>query len=395
MPAVSDRSSCLPSSPIRKLSAYANNAKKKGIKVYHLNIGQPDIDTLPSLIQEIKKTDIKILDYSPSEGIEEFRHKLSEYYSYYNLDIPASNIITTIGASEALFIAFSVCLNEGEEIIIPEPSYANYYSYAFLNKCVVKPINTFIDNNFALPSFSEFEKIITKQTKAILISNPNNPTGYVYKPEEMEYLKQLALKYNLFIISDEAYREFCYDDATSISIMSIDDIDDHAILIDSMSKRYSACGARLGMLITKNKKVYDNALKYAQMRLSPPTLEQIAASKAISKDNFEYLKSVNKLYTSRRNLIVELLQEIPGVICHKPQGAFYVTVELPIDDSDKFCKWLLEHFSYNKSTVMLAPGSGFYLDPIKGKKQVRIAYVLKEDDIINAITCLKEALKVY
>lgn len=395
MPKVSKRSVSMLSSPIRKLSIYANEAKKKGIKIYHLNIGQPDIQTLPALTQALKKIDIKILDYSPSEGLQSFRDSLAKYYSYCNLNIQASDILTTIGASEALLIALNVCLNEGDEVIIPEPSYANYYSYAFLNNCKVKPIHTYIENNFALPAISEFENIIGTNTKAILLSNPSNPTGYVYTQSELESLKQLALKHDLFIIVDEAYREFSYDSNSSISIMSISGLEDNAILIDSMSKRYSACGARLGMLITKNKDILANALKYAQMRLSPPTLEQMAAAIAIDKNNFEYLKEVNKIYTSRRNLIVELLQAIPGVICHKPKGAFYVTVELPIDNADNFCKWLLQSFSYNSETVMLAPGSGFYLDPKRGEKQVRIAYVLKEEDIEKAIKCLKEALKVY
>lgn len=384
----------MPASPIRKLVPYAEAAKKKGIKIYHLNIGQPDLPTPPVFFEGIKKANITILEYTHSAGIESYRKKLAEYYKRYNIDVDYSDIIITVGGSEAIEIAMMSCFNPGDEIIIPEPFYANYIGFSRAADVVIKPIKSVIDNGFALPPVSEFEKLITPKTKGIMICNPSNPTGYLYTKDELEALKNLAVKYNLFLLSDEVYREFCYDGKPYYSVMHLKGADEHIIMLDSISKRYSACGARIGALVSKNKILMAAALKFAQARLSPPTFGQIGAEAALSLGK-EYFDAVVNEYTERRNFIVNELNKIPGVKCPMPGGAFYCIAELPIDDADKFCQWLLEKFNYNNQTVMLAPASGFYSSPNEGKKQVRIAYVLKKDDLAKAVECLKIALEEY
>ena len=385
----------MPSSPIRKLVPFADQAKKEGKKIYHLNIGQPDIETPEVMLNAIKNIDFKVWSYTHSEGIPSYREKLAGYYNKagYN-GITASNIIVTTGGSEAITIAVNACLNAGDEIIIPEPFYANYNGFACMADVTVKPIVSSIDNGFALPPIAEFEKIITPKTKAIMICNPNNPTGYLYSRAELEELKKLALKHDLFIFSDEAYREFCYDGKEFVSPMHLDGLDEHVIVLDTVSKRYSACGARLGALVTKNKEVLNSALRFAQARLCPPAIAQIAAEAAIDTPD-SYFEAVSKEYTERRDIVVAALNKIDGVFCPNPGGAFYAVVRLPIDDSDKFCQWMLESFSYEGQTVMMAPATGFYSTPGAGKDEVRIAYVLKKDDLVNAMKCLEEALKVY
>ena len=385
----------MPSSPIRKLVPFADQAKKEGKKIYHLNIGQPDIETPEVMLNAIKNIDFKVWSYTHSEGIPSYREKLAGYYNKaeYN-GITASNIIVTTGGSEAITIAVNACLNAGDEIIIPEPFYANYNGFACMADVTVKPIVSSIDNGFALPPIAEFEKIITPKTKAIMICNPNNPTGYLYSRAELEELKKLALKHDLFIFSDEAYREFCYDGKEFVSPMHLDGLEENVIVLDTVSKRYSACGARLGALVTKNKEVLNSALRFAQARLCPPAIAQIAAEAAIDTPD-SYFEAVSKEYTERRDIVVAALNKIDGVFCPNPGGAFYAVVRLPIDDSDKFCQWMLESFSYEGQTVMMAPATGFYSTPGAGKDEVRIAYVLKKDDLVNAMKCLEEALKVY
>ncbi|HPQ08529.1 MAG TPA: pyridoxal phosphate-dependent aminotransferase [Bacteroidia bacterium] len=394
MPEISSKAVQMPASPIRKLVPYAEAAKKRGIKIYHLNIGQPDLPTPPVFFEGIKKANITILEYTHSAGIESYRKKLAEYYKRYNIDVDYSDIIITVGGSEAIEIAMMTCFNPGDEIIIPEPLYANYIGFSRAADVVIKPIKSVIDNGFALPPISEFEKRITLKTKGIMICNPGNPTGYLYTREELEALKELAIKYNLFLLSDEVYREFCYDGKTYHSVMHLKGADEHIILLDSISKRYSACGARIGALISKNKKVMEAAMKFAQARLSPPTFGQIGAEAALSLGQ-EYFDEVVKEYTERRNFVVNALNAIHGVRCPMPGGAFYCIAELPIDDADKFCQWLLEKFNYKNQTVMLAPATGFYSTPGEGKKEVRIAYVLKKEDLANAMECLKIALEEY
>ncbi|MEW6774102.1 MAG: pyridoxal phosphate-dependent aminotransferase [Bacteroidota bacterium] len=394
MPNISEKAIQMPASPIRKLVPYAEAAKKKGIKIYHLNIGQPDLPTPPIFFEGIKKANITILEYTHSAGIESYRKKLAEYYHRYNIEVDYSDIIVTVGGSEAIEIAMMTCFNPGDEIIIPEPFYANYIGFSRAADVVIKPIKSVIDNGFALPPISEFEKVITPKTKGIMICNPGNPTGYLYTRDELEALKELALKYNLFLLSDEVYREFCYDGKPYHSVMHLKGADEHIIMLDSISKRYSACGARIGALVSKNKIVMASALKFAQARLSPPTFGQIGAEAALSLGK-DYFDEVVKEYTERRNFVVNELNKIEGVRCPMPGGAFYCIAELPIDDSDKFCQWLLEKFNYNNQTVMLAPATGFYSTPHSGKKEVRIAYVLKIEDLKKAIECLKIALEEY
>lgn len=384
----------MPASPIRKLTPYADKAKVDGKKVYHLNIGQPDIETPEGMINAIKNIDFKVWAYTPSEGTLSYRKKLVEYYNKLGYNITTEDIIVTTGGSEAISIAMMACLDAGDEVIIPEPFYANYNGFASQTDIVVKPILSYIDNGFALPPISEFEKVITNKTKAIIICNPNNPTGYLYSQEEMDALKELALKYDLYIFSDEAYREFCYDGRTFISPMYLDGIDENVIVLDTVSKRYSACGARLGCIITKNKAVWTTSLKFAQARLSAGMVEQIAGSAAVDTPD-SYFEAVNKEYTSRRNNLVNALNKMDGVYCPNPGGAFYVVAKLPIDNADKFCQWILEEFSYNNQTVMMAPATGFYSTTGAGYNEVRMAYVLKNEDLQNAMTCLEEALKVY
>lgn len=385
----------MPASPIRKLVPYAEQAKKKGIKVYHLNIGQPDIEMPKEAIEAIQNLNLNILEYSHSAGNESYRKKLAEYYQDYGIQLdPAYNILVTTGGSEAITIALMSCMDPGDEIIVPEPLYANYNGFAIASDVIVKPITSGIENGFALPGIDAFEKLITPKTKAILICNPNNPTGYLYSKTELEALRDLALKHDLFIIADEVYRDFVYDGKEHISLLNIAGLEKHAIVIDSVSKRFSMCGARIGTLISYNKEFMLIALKFAQARLSPPSLGQLVAESALRADD-AYFNEVNREYLSRRNLMVALLNQIDGVYCPTPGGAFYTIARLPIDDCDKFCQWLLESFSYHNETVMLAPATGFYSTKGLGKNEVRIAYVLNQTDLTHAIKCLQEALKVY
>jgi len=384
----------MPASPIRKLTPYADKAKAEGKKVYHLNIGQPDIATPEGMLNAIKNIDFKVWAYTASEGTLSYRTKLTGYYNKLGYNISPADILVTVGGSEAITIAMQTCINEGDEVIIPEPFYANYNGFACMSNVVVKPILSYIENGFALPPISEFEKLITPKTKAILICSPNNPTGYLYSREEMEALKVLCLKYDLFLMADEAYREFCYDGREFVSPMHLSGIDEHVVLLDTVSKRYSACGARLGCIITKNKAVIHSALKFAQTRLSPGMVEQIAGTAAVDTPD-SYFEAVNKEYTLRRDTLVKRLNNIDGVFCPNPGGAFYIVAKLPIDDSDKFCQWILEHFNHEGSTVMMAPATGFYSTKGSGKNEVRMAYVLNTEDLNKAMDCLEHALKQY
>ena len=390
---ISDRGQQMPASPIRKLVPFAEAAKKKGTKVYHLNIGQPDIETPPEIIDAVKHADIKVLEYSHSAGNESYRRKLVQYYKKVGIDVTHEQILITTGGSEAIMFGFFTCLNPGDEVIIPEPFYANYNGFACAAGVTVVPITAHIENGFALPPIADFEKVITHKTKAIIICSPNNPTGYLYSREEMEALKQICLKHGLYLFSDEAYREFCYD-GDYVSAMHLDNMDDHVILMDTISKRYSACGARIGALVTKNKAVYDAAMKFAQARLSPPGLAQIMGEAAVDLPD-SYFDAPKKEYQNRRDLLIKRLNAMPGVYCPNPGGAFYAIAQLPIDDSDNFCQWLLESFSHNNQTVMLAPATGFYGTPGLGKNEVRLAYVLNLDSINAAMDCLEAALAVY
>jgi len=394
MPKISDKGQRMPASPIRKLTPFADKAKLEGKKVYHLNIGQPDIETPEGMLDAIKNIDFKVWAYTPSEGTLAYRTKLTEYYNKLGYGIAPDNIIVTTGGSEAITIAMMSCLDIGDEIIIPEPFYANYNGFANQSDIVVKPILSYIDNGFALPPISEFEKLITPKTKAIFICSPNNPTGYLYSKEELEDLKKLVLKYDLYLFSDEAYREFCYDGQSFTSPMFLDGLEENVIVLDTVSKRYSACGARLGCLITKNKSVIAAGLKFAQARLCAGSVEQIAGAAAVDTPD-SYFEAVNKEYTARRDTIVGALNKMNGVYCPNPGGAFYVVAQFPIDDADKFCQWILEKFSYNNQTVMMAPATGFYSTPGAGKNEVRMAYVLNIDDIQNAMICLEKALEEY
>lgn len=394
MPKISQKGMDMPASPIRKLTPYADQAKKDGKKIYHLNIGQPDIETPEVMLNALKNIDFKVWAYTPSEGTASYRQKLAEYYNKLNYNITPTDILVTNGGSEAITIAMQACLNPGEEIIIPEPFYANYNGFACSSDIVVKPIMSYIDNGFALPSIAEFEKVITDNTRAIAICNPNNPTGYLYSREEMEALKELCLKYDLFLFSDEAYREFCYDDKDFISPMHLEGLENHVVVLDTVSKRYSACGARIGCLITKNKELYLTALKFAQARLSPSLEGQIAGEAAVDTPD-SYFQAVSKEYTARRDTLVAGLNAIEGVFCPNPGGAFYVVAKLPIDNADKFCQWILESFSYENETVMMAPATGFYSTTGVGTDQVRLAYVLNQDDLKKALVCLEKALEVY
>lgn len=384
----------MPASPIRKLTPFADQAKKEGKKIYHLNIGQPDIETPEVMLNALKNIDFKVWAYTPSEGILSYRTKLAEYYNKLNYNITPSDILVTNGGSEAITIAMQACLNPGEEVIIPEPFYANYNGFACSADIVVKPIMSYIDNGFALPSIAEFEKVITDKTRAIAICNPNNPTGYLYSREEMEALRELCLKYDLYLFSDEAYREFCYDGREFLSPMHLEGLENNVVVFDTVSKRYSACGARIGCIITKNKELYQTCLKFAQARLSPSLEGQIAGEAAVDTPD-SYFEAVSKEYTARRDTLVEGLNAIDGVFCPNPGGAFYVVAKLPIDNADRFCQWMLEEFSYNNETVMMAPATGFYSTPGAGQNEVRLAYVLNQDDLKKALRCLKEALAVY
>jgi len=394
MPMISHKGERMPASPIRKLTPFADKAKQDGKKVYHLNIGQPDIETPAGMLDAIKNIDFKVWAYTPSEGTLTYREKLTTYYNKLGYNIAPDDILVTTGGSEAITIAFMTCLDSGDEVIIPEPFYANYNGFASQSDIVVKPILSHIENGFALPPISEFEKLITPKTKAIFICSPNNPTGYLYSREELEALKELVLKYDLYLFSDEAYREFCYDGQTFTSPMHLEGLEDNVIVLDTVSKRYSACGARLGCLITKNKAVWTAALKFAQARLSPGMVEQIAGTAAVDTPD-SYFEAVSTEYTKRRDILVSALNKMEGVYCPNPGGAFYVVAKLPIDNADKFCQWILEEFSYHNQTVMMAPATGFYSTEGAGLNEVRMAYVLNITDIQNAMICLEEALKVY
>jgi aspartate aminotransferase len=390
---ISHRGQQMPASPIRKLVPYSEAAKKKGITVYHLNIGQPDIETPKQALDAVRNFDFKVLEYSHSAGNESYRRKLVSYYKKNGIDIDYTQIIITTGGSEAILFGFMACLDAGDEVIIPEPFYANYNGFAIAADVIVKPITSYINNGFALPPIEEFAKAITSKTKAIVICNPNNPTGYLYSKEEMEILKEICIKHNLYLFADEAYREFCYE-GKHFSAMNLEGFDDHVVLMDTISKRYSACGGRIGAFITRNKNVFDAVMKFAQARLSPPSFAQILGEAAIDlPDN--YFDTTKAEYLKRRNIMVNRLNAIPGVFCPNPGGAFYAIARLPIDDADVFCQWLLESFSYQNQTVMLAPATGFYGTKGLGKNEVRLAYVLNAEALNKAMDCLENALLIY
>jgi len=394
MPKISKKGQLMPASPIRKLVPYAEAAKKNGKYIYHLNIGQPDILTPDIALRAVKNTDRKVIEYSPSAGFESYRIKLLNYYKKAGIDLNLENILVTTGGSEAILFGMFSCLDPGDEVIIPEPFYANYNGFSIAGSVIVKPVTSKIENAFALPPISNFEKLIGPKTKAIMICNPNNPTGYLYTAEELKQLQNLVLKYDLFLFADEVYREFVYDKHQHHSVLNLKGLEQHVVLMDSVSKRYSACGLRIGALISRNAEVMQTAMKFAQARLSPPTLGQIAAEAALDVAD-TYFEGVHREYDSRRNLLVDRLQAMEHVLCPKPKGAFYCIARLPVDDSDRFCQWLLEDFNYKGSSVMLAPATGFYASLGAGKNEVRIAYVLNKDDLNAAMDCLEEALKVY
>ena len=390
---ISKRGLEMPASPIRKLVPFAEAAKKRGTKVYHLNIGQPDIETPKMVLDAVRHSDFKVLEYSHSAGNESYRKKLVGYYKSVGIDVNEKQIIITTGGSEAILFGFMACLDAGDEVIIPEPFYANYNGFAVEAGVSVVPITSHIENGFALPPIEAIEAKITPRTKAIVICNPNNPTGYLYSAAEMEQLKNIILKHNLYLFSDEAYREFCYE-GTQISALHLTGVDEHVVIMDTISKRYSACGGRIGAFITKNQALLDATMKFAQARLSPPSFAQIAGEAAIDLPA-NYFDDTKAEYKSRRDLIVTRLNAMEGVFCPNPGGAFYAMAKLPIDDADKFCQWLLEEFAFENQTVMLAPATGFYGTPGLGKQEVRLAYVLNLEDINKSMDCLEAALKVY
>ena len=394
MPAISLRGQQMPASPIRKLVPFAEAAKKRGIKVYHLNIGQPDIKTPDVALKAIRNFEGKVIEYSHSAGNESYRRALAVNYQSIGINVNHNEIIITTGGSEAISFAMLSCLNPGDEVIIPEPFYTNYNGFALAAGVVVKPITASIADGFALPAMSEFEKAITPRTKAIMVCNPNNPTGYLYSKAELEQLRDIVLKHDLFLFADEVYREFCYDGQEHYSVMKLQGLENHAVMVDSVSKRYSECGVRIGCMVTHNKELLATALKYAQARLSPPSLGQVAGEASLQTPQ-SYFTEVYDEYIERRNFVIDALNKIPGVFAPKPKGAFYSIIRLPIDNADRFCKWLLEDFSFENQTVMLAPATGFYATPGLGENEARIAYVLKIDDLRNAVKCLEEALKVY
>ena len=394
MPTISQRGIDMPASPIRKLVPLANRAKAKGTVVYHLNIGQPDLATPEVALRAAHHLDREVLEYSPSEGILSFRKKLVEYYHKFNIDVCTDDIIITTGGSEAVFFSFMACLDPGDEIIVPEPAYANYMAFAISCGAVIKTISSTIDEGFALPSVEKFEALITPRTKAILICNPNNPTGYLYTRKEMNQIRDLVRKYDLFLFSDEVYREFCYTGAPYISAFHLEGIENNVILVDSVSKRYSECGIRIGALITKNKQVRENVMKWCQARLSPPLIGQIMAEASLDTPE-EYMRDVYDEYVERRKFLIDGLNRIPGCYSPIPMGAFYTVARLPIDDADKFCAWCLEEFDYEGQTIFMAPASGFYTSPGLGKNEVRLAYVLKKEDLAKALVVLEKALETY
>ncbi len=394
MPKVSEKGKMMPASPIRKLVPYAEAAKKRGVKVYFLNIGQPDIRTPEIALDAVRSYPEKLVAYSHSAGNTSYREKLVGYYSKYNIHITPDQIIVGAGASEALLFAMQSIMDPGDEVIIPEPFYANYNGFAVNSGINVVPINSSIESGFALPPIAEFEKAITPKTKAILVCNPNNPTGYLYTQDELAILRDIAIKHDLFLIADEVYREFCYDGKAHHSVMHLEGLDQHTILIDSVSKRYSMCGVRVGVMITKNQEVLNSAIKFAQARLSPPSFGQVAAEAAIETGD-DYFAEVLEEYHKRRDTVFNAINKIEGAFCPNPSGAFYVVAKLPIDNSDKFCQWLLEDFSYENETIMFAPATGFYSTPGRGTNEVRISYVLNVNDLKRAMKALEEALKVY
>lgn len=394
MPEISKKGDRIPESPIRKLVPYAESAKKRGVKVYHLNIGQPDISSPKNVIEKIKKIDLDILEYSHSAGFESYREGLAKYYRGRNIEVTKDEIIVTTGGSEALFFGFMSCFDEGDEVIVPEPFYANYNSFALANGVNLKTVTASIENGFALPPIEDMKKLISPKTKGILICNPGNPTGYLYTKEELESIRDIVKEYDLFLFSDEVYREFTYDGKQHISIMELEGIKQNSILLDSVSKRYSMCGARIGALVTHNKEVLKTVLKLSQARLSPPTLAQIASEEALLTDD-RYFDEVISEYTRRRDVLVEGLNKIEGVRCPNPSGAFYCIVELPVDNAEDFCVFMLNEFQYEGQTTMMAPASGFYSQGDKGMNQVRVAYVLEEDSLKKAVKCIEEGLKAY
>lgn len=393
---ISTRGTEMPPSPIRKLVPYAEKAKQQGKKVFHLNIGQPDIETPKHVIETIANIDLKVIEYSHSAGIESYRKGLANYYNTKVVDngFTSEDIIVTTGGSEALSIGMMTCLDGGDEIIIPEPFYANYNGFAKACGVNIVAVPCSIDNGFKLPAIEEFEKLITPKTKAILICNPGNPTGYLYTQEEMLALQEIVLKHQLILFADEVYREFVYDDLTHYSALTLNKIEQQVVVVDSVSKRYSMCGVRIGCLVTKNKDIIQAALKFAQARLSPPSLGQIAGESALSTPQ-SYFDDVKNEYIERRNVLVEGLNKIEGVFCPTPGGAFYCVAKLPVENAEKFCQWLLEDFDYNNETVMMAPATGFYADSSKGKDEVRLAYVLNINELKRAVKCIEEALKIY
>jgi aspartate aminotransferase len=394
MPDISMRGYQMPASPIRKLAPLSDAAKAEGVKVYHLNIGQPDLPSPVTALEAIRSIDRTTLEYSPSDGYLFYRENLVEYYKKFNINLNANEIIVTAGGSEAVLYAFMACLNPGDEIIVPEPAYANYMAFAISAGAVIKTIPSSMESNFALPDIEEFEKLINERTKGILICNPNNPTGYVYSQQEMEKIRLLVKKYNLYLFSDEVYREFIYNDTPYVSACHLKDVEENVVLIDSVSKRYSECGIRIGALITKNKKVHDTVMKFCQARLSPPLIGQIAANASLSEDN-SYMQRNFEEYKSRRDFLIDRLNKIPGVYSPMPQGAFYTLARLPIDDADKFCAWCLSDFRYEGQTIFMAPATGFYVTPGLGTNEVRIAYVLNIEDLDKALTVLEKALEEY
>lgn len=394
MPTISQRGIAMPASPIRKLVPLANKAKAKGTVVYHLNIGQPDLATPEVALRAAHNLERKILEYSPSEGIRSFREKLVGYYHKFNIDVCTDDIIITTGGSEAVFFSFMACLDPGDEIIVPEPAYANYMAFAISCGAVIKTIASTINEGFALPSVEKFEALITPRTKAILICNPNNPTGYLYTRKEMNQIRDLVKKYDLFLFSDEVYREFCYTGAPYISAFHLEGIENNVILVDSVSKRYSECGIRIGALITKNKQVRENVMKWCQARLSPPLIGQIMAEASLDTPE-EYMREVYDEYVERRKFLIDGINRIPGCYSPIPMGAFYTVASLPVDDADLFCSWCLEEFEYEGQTIFMAPASGFYTTPGLGKNEVRLAYVLKKDHLAKALLVLEKALEAY
>ena len=394
MPKISERGIEMPSSPIRKLAPLANEAKARGVKVYHLNIGQPDLPTPQKALDALKHVDRKVLEYSPSQGFLSLREKLQAYYRRFRIELSVNDIIVTSGGSEAVLFAFLACLNPGDEIIVPEPAYANYMAFAVSAGAVIKTVTSTIETGFALPPVEEFEKLITERTKAILICNPNNPTGYLYTRAEMNQIRDLVKKYDLYLFSDEVYREFIYTGSPYISALNLDGIENNVVLVDSVSKRYSECGIRIGALVTRNADVRRAVMKFCQARLSPPLLGQIVAEESIEGTE-DYAADVYEEYVERRKCLVDGLNRIPGVYSPIPMGAFYTVAKLPVDDADKFCEWCLSDFSYEGETVMMAPASGFYSTPGMGCDEVRIAYVLKKDDLLRALFILEKALEAY